>query len=121
MKKTIAAISLGLIFLLTTGFFTIATAQSNNLPSNDFKSSNNVNTMAGASIKEVDAMYFYNTSIGWVYGINGIIAKTTDGGTDWFQQNSYTSNFILKLFFINPNVGWACGYNGAFLRTTNGG
>ena len=121
MKKTTIAISSLLVLLLTFGFFNTATAQKNDLPSNDLKSSNNLGKTLNTSSIEADAMYFYSTSIGWVYGINGMIAKTTDGGADWVQQNSPTENFILKLFFINPNIGWACGYNGTFLRTTNGG
>jgi photosystem II stability/assembly factor-like uncharacterized protein len=122
MKKTTIHISLVLIlFLLPIDFFNIATAQNNNLPSSSIQSPNNLGKTLNTSSIEADAMYFYSTSIGWVYGINGMIAKTTDGGADWIQQNSSTENFILKLFFINPNIGWACGYNGAFLRTTNGG
>jgi Uncharacterized protein related to plant photosystem II stability/assembly factor len=121
MKKTTTNITLVLILLLAISSFNIATSQSNNLPSNEFKSSNTIITKLGTSSTEVDAMYFYNTSTGWVYGINGIIAKTTDGGTQWVQQNSHTENFILKIFFINSNIGWACGYNGTLLQTTNGG
>ena len=122
MKKTTIHISLVLIlFLLPIDFFNIATAQNNNLPSNNIQSPNNLGKTLNTSSIEADAMYFYGTSVGWVYGINGMIAKTTDGGANWIRQNSSTENFILKLFFINPNIGWACGYNGAFLRTTNGG
>ena len=121
MKKTINTISMMIVFFFTIGFITIAPSQINNISSNKNGISNRTKEMLGTSSTEVDAMYFYNTSIGWVFGNNGLIAKTTDGGAHWIGQSSHTNNFFLKVFFVNPNIGWACGYNGTFLRTTNGG
>lgn len=39
----------------------------------------------------------------------------------WIQQNSGTTNQLLKVKFVNRYTGWTCGYNGIMIKTTNGG
>ncbi|HRI46341.1 MAG TPA: YCF48-related protein [Ignavibacteriaceae bacterium] len=67
------------------------------------------------SIMFVDSLY------GWVAGRNGVILSTTDGGMNWKQNTSSTTNYLNTIFFINRNIGWAVGNFGTVLSTTNGG
>ncbi len=47
--------------------------------------------------------------------------KTTDGGNNWIQQNSNTTNRLLSVYFIDNQTGWAGGDDGILLKTTDGG
>ena len=108
------ALSLTLICItLNTGI-----GQSKNTTSKNLQ--NFVNDVIPSTL-DIQQIYFFNPLTGWAYGPNGVLLKTTNGGSQWFQQNSSTNNFILKVFFIDANIGWACGYNGTLLKTTNGG
>jgi photosystem II stability/assembly factor-like uncharacterized protein len=69
--------------------------------------------------------FFINENTGWVFGSNGVIKVTHDGGSTWNNQSSGTSNYVSAVFFTDENEGWAVGgYGGAngFIRhTTDGG
>ena len=67
------------------------------------------------------SIFFVNSSIGWMVGEGGNIAKSTNGGLDWSFQTNETTEALRSVFFIDPNVGWAVGANGRVLKTTNGG
>jgi hypothetical protein len=67
------------------------------------------------------SIYFTDSNTGWVVGSYGTIIKTTNGGTNWFSQNSGTTNVLYSVYFIDSNTGWAVGSNGTVLRTSNGG
>lgn len=68
------------------------------------------------------SIYFNNALTGYVGGLNGYIAKTTDGGGSWVQQNSLMStSFVRSISFINLNTGYICGDGGQIRKTTNGG
>lgn len=63
---------------------------------------------------------------GWAAGEDGVIIRTSNGGTNWLSQNSPVDFFIYDIFFLNPRLGWAIAndnfVNGsAVLSTTNGG
>jgi photosystem II stability/assembly factor-like uncharacterized protein len=60
---------------------------------------------------------FIDRNTGWACGDN-IILKTTNGGTNWLQQNGH--GFLTDIFPVNDSVVYACGYN-VILKTTNGG
>ncbi len=81
----------------------------------------NVDNNLNGAAEEFHALHFFNGSIGWVAGENGIILKTTNGGVSWSQQQTPTSAFIYSINFINSLTGWACGEFGTILKTTNGG
>lgn len=66
-------------------------------------------------------MQFVNASTGWVVGRNGLIRKTTDGGSHWSDQSSGVSSELFALSFVNVLQGWVCGRGGMILRTTDGG
>jgi hypothetical protein len=60
-------------------------------------------------------------STGWAVGYSGKIIKTTNGGTDWNPQTSWTSKHLNSVHFVDANTGWAVGQGGTILKTTTGG
>jgi photosystem II stability/assembly factor-like uncharacterized protein len=54
-------------------------------------------------------------------GSNGIIIKSTNGGLNWVQQQSGTTNTLRKIYQVSSNDIWICGDVGTILHTTNGG
>jgi photosystem II stability/assembly factor-like uncharacterized protein len=62
-----------------------------------------------------------SSSVGWIVGENGIILRTTDGGTSWQTQSSGTTVYLNDVSFTDANNGTVVGDNGIILRTTNGG
>jgi len=72
-----------------------------------------------------NSIQFVNASTGYACGSNingdGIIYKTTDGGTNWSPQNIGTVPALTSLSFINAMEGCAIGTPGVFLKTTDGG
>jgi len=52
---------------------------------------------------------FVGTSRGWAVGDHGYILHSDDGGLNWTQQNSTTTNELHAVYFINSNTGWAVG------------
>jgi photosystem II stability/assembly factor-like uncharacterized protein len=64
---------------------------------------------------------FLNEQTGYLAGsIN--LKKTTNGGTNWQDVYTSTTNEIFTdIFFTNPNTGYASGTYGKLLKTTNGG
>lgn len=65
--------------------------------------------------------YFIDNNIGWMVGTDGFIAKTSNGGLDWVEQNSGTAYTLRSVQFIDNNNGWICGDNGLIIKTSNGG
>ncbi len=72
----------------------------------------------------MSSIYFINTDTGWIggydYNYNGVIFKTTDGGSYWIEQQSPSENELTSIYFVDSNTGWAAGYGGIF-KTTDGG
>jgi hypothetical protein len=60
-----------------------------------------------------------NTSI--AVGDYGTILKTTNGGTNWTNQTSGTTNWLRPVHFVDMNTGWAVGEFGTILKTTTSG
>ncbi len=86
---------------------------------------------ANGNIAPLDIV-FVNSNSGWICGGNGIIQRTTDGGSNWISQISggnYSTITINSMNFINQNTGWAVGwgtispyvYLSLILKTTTGG
>lgn len=68
--------------------------------------------------------FFLNSQTGWATGINGIIIKTTNGGTNWENKFNSTFNSLSSIYFIDSQTGWAVGYRlglSRILKTVNGG
>lgn len=60
-------------------------------------------------------------TICYAAGANGVILKTTNGGTSWVPQSSGTTSVFYGMWFTSLTTGYAVGSNGAAVRTTNGG
>jgi photosystem II stability/assembly factor-like uncharacterized protein len=63
---------------------------------------------------------------GWAAGENGDIIHTSNGGINWFVQNSPVNFFIESIFFLNSRLGWGVANDysssgSSILSTTNGG
>ena len=54
-------------------------------------------------------------------GSGGKILKSVNGGLNWVQQTSGTSNTLRYIYSASANDIWVCGDNGTVLHTTNGG
>ncbi|MBK8550415.1 MAG: hypothetical protein IPL53_04865 [Ignavibacteria bacterium] len=67
------------------------------------------------------SVHFINQMTGYAAGELGTIIKTTDGGSNWIQLTSNTSNDLSEIFFINNNIGFAVGRSGIVIRTKDGG
>lgn len=63
--------------------------------------------------------YFINDNTGYASGTSRIY-KTTNGGYNWFQVNSYTGGFMYSVY-AKQNYVWACGGSGKILFSSNGG
>jgi photosystem II stability/assembly factor-like uncharacterized protein len=74
----------------------------------------------------MNGVFFVSPETGWVYGANGKIYKTIDGGANWTLQASGTSRKLTRGVFLNENEGWIVGgwSDGTqflVLHTSNGG
>lgn len=88
------------------------------------KTTNGGDTWAsyGMPIQTPYALKFFDANIGWCAGsngVNGIIARTLNGGVNWTLQASEPGNVFWEMCFINPNTGWASG-NSIISSTQNG-
>jgi hypothetical protein len=59
--------------------------------------------------------------LGFAVGEHGLILKTTDGGVNWTNQLSGTSEWLLSVCFNNSNTGYIVGDDGIIMKTTDGG
>ena len=71
---------------------------------------------------QLQAVTFYNSSLGWIAG-DGIILHTVDGGDNWITQPIPSSAVIhySDIAYYNRTTLFAVGWNGRILKTTNGG
>ena len=67
------------------------------------------------------SVHFIDSQIGWAVGWYGTIIKTTNGGENWFAQNSSTGTYFNSVNFTDNQTGWIVAYGGTILKTTNGG
>lgn len=68
-------------------------------------------------LKQLD---FPTASTGYAVGDNGIVIKTTDGGTNWEYVNPGLSNILYDVSFSTEETGTIVGSNGLIINTTNG-
>ena len=64
---------------------------------------------------------FIDSETGWAIGNLGTILKTTNGGENWINQTSGTTQYLIGVSFTDANNGTAVGSGGTILRTTDGG
>lgn len=68
-----------------------------------------------------NAVQFLDTQNGWAAGTNGIVSKTTDGGSLWMDINTGFTNPIHDICFTTTQKGHLVGNWGLIARTTDGG
>ena len=67
------------------------------------------------------SVYFTDINNGFAVGTNGIIVRTSNGGINWENSASGTSNDLTSVFFADQNKGWIVGNAGTIIRTIDGG
>jgi ELWxxDGT repeat protein len=65
-------------------------------------------------------LYFINDNVGYVFGDDGKILKTTNGGKYWKSYN-YGNNKLYSGYFFDEAKGFICGASKTLIRTNNGG
>ena len=65
---------------------------------------------------------FIDRNTGWAVGYLEIIYKSIDGGNNWFEQQSWTSEMHLySVSFADEQNGWAVGVGGVIDHTSDSG
>jgi len=68
----------------------------------------------------LNALFFLDGSTGWVAGENGLLARTTNGGSEWRVISPFTQETIFDMTFSDENNGWLVTGNGGIFHTVNG-
>jgi photosystem II stability/assembly factor-like uncharacterized protein len=68
-----------------------------------------------------NSLFFLNKNLGWTAGNNGVIHKTTDGGSTWVPQFTPVGQSLNSIHFSTPDTGCAVGNRGVILGTVDGG
>ncbi len=55
------------------------------------------------------------------YLTDGMVARTTDGGSAWIRHDSDTGRFLWDVVFFDAMEGWAVGSFGTTMRSMDGG
>jgi photosystem II stability/assembly factor-like uncharacterized protein len=63
----------------------------------------------------------YAVGMSSTYNGNGIILKTTNGGTTWSQISTGTIPGLEAMYFTSVDTGYVGGWQNYFAKTTNGG
>jgi photosystem II stability/assembly factor-like uncharacterized protein len=69
-------------------------------------------------------VYFVNTDVGYVSGVNGIVLKTINGGQTWSALNTGVTDGLACIRFIDESTGYAAGgfaQSTTIIKTTDGG
>lgn len=64
---------------------------------------------------------FADAEHGWVYGEQGVLYATADGGRTWSRQRVPTRHLLLGGAFADAQHGWLSGGGLTLLRTEDGG
>jgi len=64
---------------------------------------------------------FADAEHGWVYGEQGVLYATSDGGRTWVRQRVPTRHLLLGGAFADAQHGWLSGGGLTLLRTEDGG
>ena len=70
----------------------------------------------------MQAVAFSSVNTGWAGGSYGYLYKTTNGGYNWYRQNTGINQaFWGSIYCFNDSVVWGVGGAGKIMHTTNGG
>lgn len=67
------------------------------------------------------AVFFLDSSHGWIVGDNGVILFSSNGGKDWGVVSIGNFPNLYSVYFRDNLNGWAAGQNGLLLHTVDGG
>ena len=82
----------------------------------------NWNNISNSFISGMSGIYFINKDTGFVGGGLSYTYKTTNGGFNWFRENTNIyPNQIESIEFVNDTTGWICATGGVILKTTTQG
>ena len=100
-----------------------AAGRHNNLNAVVVKTTDGGNTWTSSTnfSERLQAIAFSNTMNGIVAGRNGYWCKTTNAGTTWVTQSSFTSEDINDVYFINSTTAILICDGGELYRSSNGG
>lgn len=70
---------------------------------------------------ELYAVHFPVADTGYVTAEDGIVLRTTNGGTNWEQTHCGIDVDLHSVFFLDTKTGWVSGKNGTILKTEDGG
>lgn len=71
--------------------------------------------------RNIESSCFLTPTTGYACGDDGLIVKTTDGGSSFTVLTSGTTEDLNDIDFIDADSGYAVGTVGTVLKTTNGG
>lgn len=100
--------------LLLAALFIIVCVKSNSQPYGWF-------TQSSGTASNLFDVHFINSNTGIVVGQDGVVLRTTNGGTNWSSMASGTPNHLFGVFFVNASTGFISGDVGLILKSTNGG
>jgi photosystem II stability/assembly factor-like uncharacterized protein len=66
-------------------------------------------------------LQFVNSKEGWMTAGSGKIYYTNNGGLNWYEQATETSQTLYAISMVDTENGWAVGYAGAMQRTAFSG
>lgn len=73
----------------------------------------------------LNCVYFFNPDTGFVFGNDGFISKTIDGGKNWTSQViGHYLHYFNAACFSSADTGWVVGYGfygNTIFKTTDGG
>jgi photosystem II stability/assembly factor-like uncharacterized protein len=80
-------------------------------------------TLQHSGVPSLYDVQFINLNTGWACGVNSTILKTTNGGNNWFpqQSNLASGKNLIGLSMVDSNNGFITGWFESILKTTNGG
>ena len=69
----------------------------------------------------LNSVYYIDSNTGWIACDSGKVYKSTDGGYNYEQQLTSTTNNLKDISFSDENYGWAVGVSSTIINTTDGG
>ena len=66
-------------------------------------------------------IYFFNDTLGFLCGDDGLIKKTTDGGESWNFRSINTNDPVTSVYFITEKIGFATTIAGSIYKSIDGG
>lgn len=71
----------------------------------------------------LNCLYAVNGTTAYTAGISGLVFRTTNGGANWVQQTTPSTNFVSSIVFPDPSNGYftTLGITEQVYRSTNSG